>query len=337
MTALRDALEEAYDEIDTEDSIDEGDDTDEIPADKIEEEQKEETPEEVVETPEEEPVDEPVELQEEVEKPVEVKPETPAPQSWSGSMKEKWADLPADVQSEISRREADIHRMMTSHDGELRMGREMKDVINPYMPMLNSLGASPAQAVNETLNIAYVLNNGQPQQKAQVISELIQRHGIDMNLMPTGEENPQLVALQQQVAQLSQQANPNEIENKVRMQIEAERVQNEVQAFAANPQNTHYHEVKAAMAALLDSGAAQGMQEAYDMACRAHPTISSTIIDAELQQREAKRKEELSAKKKAAASVTGSSGKKSNPSSQPKSTREALESAWDELESETQI
>lgn len=341
---MREALEQAYDDaqIEIEDVIEE-----EAAEEVVEDEEGEELPEvsdrdekgrfkkKEAEAPTEEVAEVKEEATEEVKEEETQESSIEPPHSYTATVKAKWNEIPKEVQEELVRREQDVHRMMTAPNGELQIGRQMKEVVTPYMPLIQSLGATPAQAVGETLNLAYILNQGQPLQKAQVIEKLINDHQIDTSLIGQQQTaDPQMKALQDQIAQLSQAANPEAVKAQLRQEMEAERINTEVQAFAANPAHIHYDKVRPAMAALLQSGAAGDMQEAYDMACHADPAIRSTLQQEQAKEAEAKRKVEIEAKKKAAASVTGSPGTTSNSSpKQAKSVRDALDSSWEELSS----
>lgn len=247
---------------------------------------------EVVETPKEEPIID----------------ETPAPASLSSAMKEKWKTLDADVKAEWSKRENDIHQMVTRHDGELNLGRKMKEVINPYMPIIQAEGGTPETAVRDLLNTAYVLRTGSPAQKAEIIRTVAQQYGVDLNqaVQPREEVHPVIAQLQQQIADLQTKANPDAIRNQLQSELEYANIQEQIKAFASDASNIHFESVKAPMAALLDSGQAQTMKEAYDAACWANPTIRSSLLKEQQSQLEAKRREEIKAKKQASASISGS-------------------------------
>lgn len=251
--------------------------------------------------------DEPVETQE-AEPPVET-PSLEAPQSWSATIKEKWATLSPDVQAEIIRRENDFHKTMTRHDGELSLGKQIKDVITPYMPIITAEGGTPATAVQSLLNTAYQLRTGTPERKAQLIQEIAQTYGVDLGVLqgqsPSQEAN-YIQQLQMEIQSLKQTLNPQAIMAQLQEQQEHGKLISDVQAFAANPANKHFEQVKAAMAPLLSSGQAKDLQEAYDMACWASPSIRSTLLNEQKTQEAAKRKAEMEAKKSAAVSVTGS-------------------------------
>lgn len=252
----------------------------------------------------------------------------PAPQSWTGPMKEKWHTLPPDVQAEINRRENDVHKLATSHDGELRLGREMKDVITPYMPIIQAEGGTPATAVQSLLNTAYQLRTGTPERKAQLIQEIARTYGVDMGAMqgqtPTQEAN-YIQQLQMEIQNLKQTLNPQAIMAQLQEHQEHGRLVSDIQAFAANPANKHFETVKAAMAPLLSSGQAKDLQEAYDMACWANPSIRSTLLESQKTDEAAKRKAEIEAKKSAAVSIKGS------PSAASGNTKPPERSLRDEL------
>ena len=234
--------------------------------------------------------------------------ETPPPASLSGAMKEKWKTLDADVKAEWSKRENDIHQMVTRHDGELNLGRKMKDVITPYMAQIQAEGGTPEGAVRDLLNTAFVLRTGSPAQKAEIVRQVAQTYGVDLNQVaqPQEQVHPAIAQLQQQIEQLRTQANPDAIRNQLQSELESANIQEQIKAFASDASNIHFESVKAPMAALLDSGQASTMKEAYDAACWANPTIRASLLKEQQTQLEAKRKEEIKAKKQASASISGS-------------------------------
>lgn len=235
-----------------------------------------------------------------------------APEGWTAPMKQKFATLPEDVQSEIARREADVHRMMTSPDGELNLGRRVKETIAPYMAIIKSEGGEPVSAIGDLLNTAYLLRTADPMRKAQLVNQVIQQYGVDMSLVGQQQQAQQqgladpLQSIQQELAALKQQANPAYIQKQLQEQMENAKVQSEVQAFASDPANVHYQKLKPVMASLLGSGAAKDLKEAYEAACYADPEIRSMLTAEKAAKEQAKRNEEIAAKKKAASSVTGS-------------------------------
>lgn len=263
-------------------------------------------PADIVEVPD--PVAEEPTIQEHenvIEEPVvEEKPAIDPPQAWTAEAKKDWAALPPHIQAEIIKRENDTHKMFTSREGELRLGREMKDVIEPFMPLIKEAGAEPKALIHDLLGTANTLRNGTEEQKIMVIRNIAEGYGVDLQKVMGYQQNP-LNQLYAELNGLKQQLNPQAIINQLQEQQEAARIQSEVDAFAADPKNVHFDKVKPFMGSLLSSGQAKDLREAYDMACYAIPEIRSTMLVKT--DEAAKRKAEVAQKKNAAVSVKGSS------------------------------
>lgn len=236
------------------------------------------------------------------------------PLSLKPDIKAKWAELPDYARQEWHRRESDIEKAMTSHDGDLRVGREFKEAITPYLAQIKSEGAKPIEAIQSLLNTAYQLRTAQPAQKAQLVKQIIEQYGVDMTLVPEQEfVDPRVAALQKQQQQFQQQINPDTIKNLLKEELETARVTSEVEAFGKNPANKYFEQVKPIMGALMSSGQADSLSKAYDMACMAHPEVRSAINAEEATAKAEKLKAEMTAKKKAGSSVGSSPGSPTPP------------------------
>lgn len=267
--------------------------------------------EELVEEPaaEENPNEEAPEGEPPVEEPK--KPEVDeedAPLSLSGAIKAKWKDLPADVRAEWKKREDDIQAMVTRHDGDLAVGRKIKEIAAPYEAVIRSEGGTVEGAFKDLLNTSYILRAGTPMQKAQAVHQAIQQFGVDLSLLGNPQQQNPISAIQQEMQQLRQQADPARIKSELQEQMEADRINGEIQAFAANPANVHFEAVKSTMGSLIGSGRAKDLQTAYDMAIWSDPSIRTELLNAQKTQEAEKKKTEMAAKKKASASVIGSPG-----------------------------
>lgn len=281
-------------------------------------------PADVVEAPKEpqepviEEVAEPVEEQPQ-ESVVEEKPAIDPPQAWTAEAKKDWAALPPHIQAEIIKRENDTHKMFTSREGELRLGREMKDVIEPYMPLIKEACVEPKALIHDLLGTVNTLRNGTEEQKIMVMRNIAEGYGVDLQKVMGYQQNP-LNQLYAELNGLKQQLNPQAIIEQLQERQEADRIASEYKTFAENPKNVHLDKVKPFMAALLESGQAKDFQEAYDMACYAIPEIRSTML---VKTDEAtKRKMEVAQKKNAAVSVKGSSSVVQGNTKPPKRTLE---------------
>lgn len=255
--------------------------------------------------------------------PVEPKDTGPdAPISLSGAIKAKWKELPEDVRAEWKKREDDIHRMMTARDGELNLGRTVKQIAAPYEAIIRAEGGTVEGAFADLLNTSYILRTGSPMQKAQAVAEAIQQFGVDLSLVMSGQQQNPLSAIQQEIQTLRQHADPNRIKSQLQEEMIRDRIADEIQAFAANPANVHFQAVKSTMGSLMASGRAKDLQEAYDMATWSDPSIRAELLNAQKAQEAEKKKAEMAAKKKASASVAGSPGLASPRANAPQQSLE---------------
>lgn len=242
--------------------------------------------------------------------PQEQKKPVNVPQSWSATAKTKWAELPSDIQAEIAKREEEVHKGFTRMDEERNFGKQIKDVVTPYMPMITAEGGNPAAAIQDLLNTAYLLRTATPDRKAQLFAQLANQFGVDMNQLPQATYvDPHLQALEQRQRQLE---NELQRERALKAQQEQSVIHSEINAFANDPANIHFESVKAHMAALLQNGLAKDLRDAYDQAVYARPDIRSTLLEQQRFESQAKRasdiKNKTQAARNAAISVTGAPG-----------------------------
>ncbi|MCW3678222.1 hypothetical protein [Burkholderia cenocepacia] len=231
-----------------------------------------------------------------------------APQSWNAAERAHWEKIPAEVQAVITRREEEAHRGITKLGQDAAYGQKLRDVISPYLPIIRAEGGDEAGAVRDLLQTAYVLRTANPEQKVQLFRQLAGQFGVDLSAAAQGvrEVDPELAALRQELTQVrGYLANT---EQQQHQQIEAS-AQQMIDAFAADPKNEFYEQVKPLMGQLLVAGQAQTMQDAYDQACWATASVRSTLMQRQEADAEAKRaaeaKARAGAKRHAGGSVSG--------------------------------
>lgn len=231
-----------------------------------------------------------------------------APDSVPADLREKFTTLPEEWQQYLTRREADIHKQFTRQDDERQFGRSLRSVIEPYMPMITAEGGNAVEAVRSLFNTAYVLRTASPEQKTALFHELAKQYNVELSTAPPQSfVDPALETLQQRLDRLERE---RQAEAQARA-MEAQRtIAAEIETFKANA--PHFDTVRDRMAKLLEAGAADSLQDAYDQAVWADPNIRSTLL-AERQkeaaaQAAAKAQAEAEAKKRAAVSVSGAPG-----------------------------
>lgn len=241
---------------------------------------------------------------EKIEEPIVETPSIDIPNSWKNKDAEAWKLVPDAVKAEIKQRELEVEQGFTKLDEDRNLGKSLKEVITPYMSIIQAEGGTPATAVQSLLNTAYILRTAPQAQKTALFHQLAQQYGVDLSNSPTVQ--PDNVAnLQNQIQQLQQQIQKQpEI---FRQEQENLAVKSQIAAFSADPKNVHYEKLKPVMASLLTSGQAKDLQDAYDKASWADPEIRPSLLSSQTE--EAKRIAETKAKtdkaRKTAVSVKG--------------------------------
>lgn len=253
------------------------------------------------ETPEEAPaIDETPEVKAETapeeEAPVEASPAPP--NGWTAEAKEKWHELPAEVQAAVAKRELDVAKFTSKSDEERQFGRDMYKAVNPYLAQIQAEGGTPQGAVQSLLNTAYLLRTGSPDQKRQMLLQTAKQFGVDLSDIESAPEiDPKIAPLYQKINQLEGMLTQQTQAGEQQLQTE---VQSEVDAFASDPANSHFEEVEGYMAALLQSGKASDLKDAYDQACWASPGVRATLLAQRWASEEQKRRADAKAKAEAA-------------------------------------
>lgn len=253
-----------------------------------------------------------------------------APFGWSAENKAKFNALPPEIQDQVLLREDETHKTITKHDEERNLGKSMKEVISPYMAIIQAEGGTPQGAVKDLLNTAYVLRTGTPQQKLGLLAQVATQYGVDLRevaqvqMQPGTQGDPAYQALQKQVQDLQGRLQKQDDLHK---QSEDAKISSLYHAFAADPKNVHSSnpKVQAFMATVLNGGHAESYQDAYDQAINAIPEIRSTLTPVQTQDH-AKRQQELEAKKTAGSSISGGPGLSvANTGNPNRSLREELQ------------
>jgi hypothetical protein len=104
-------------------------------------------------------------------------------------------------------------------------------------------------------------------------NQILARYGAAPSEGQTGEQ-PQ--------AHQPAAVDPNAIAASVRDQIRAEQIQEEanrsIKQFGSDPKNQFFENVRQDMTRLLQAGAAESLEDAYDKACWANPEIRNLLI-----------------------------------------------------------
>lgn len=219
-----------------------------------------------------------------------------------GVRKEAAAAIAKDpvVMQEFIRRSEEMHRGLENYREKAQVGDTFQRAIAPYMQSIKESGLEPVSAVQALFSADSMLRSGSPQQKAQMLHKLARDYGIDMQQAaqePQQNFDPQVFGLQQKLTQMEQWIQQQTL---AREQQEAQTLNSEITRFASQPENVHYEEVRNDMAGLLQAGMANGLQDAYEKACYANPTVRAKVLAQQQAKADSERKAQAIQKANAA-------------------------------------
>jgi hypothetical protein len=248
------------------------------------------------------------------------------PPSWSVAAKTKWDSLPAEIKSEIAKREGEVAEGFAAL-------RDYKD-LKQFNDMARSSGTTLAAAMQHYVNMENIIrrdpaaglsliaqNAGLSQtQAAQLFAGLAQKFGGGQ---PQGQQDqdplaelvsPMLNPVMQKLQALEGQLTARQQQEAAAADLA---MQKAIEEFANDPQNRFFSNLSDQIAQLFESGMvkrtgnpAQDLRNAYDMAAGMNAEVREALIEQRLQaQEEAKRKREQEAAdkaKQASRSISGS-------------------------------
>lgn len=204
---------------------------------------------------------------------------------------EAFSQAPEVLKQAFLRRSDEMHKGLEQFRTKAQFGHDMEQAITPFMNTITQLGVHPAQAVQKLMTADHNLRYGSAAQKQQMIMQIAQDYGVDLNFDPASvpHVDPNVSALQQQIQQLQGWIHQRtEAEN----QRERATLNSEIAKFASDPANSYFEQVKAEMIPFLQSGISSTLQDAYERAIYSNPAIRAQVLAKQQADAEAKRKAE---------------------------------------------
>lgn len=237
--------------------------------------------------------------------------QTQFPTSWNSEGRSHFSALKPEVQKYILQREAEqqigVEKLKQSYQDQISQLQSLRKAFNPYQDYIKSSNATEEQVISHFLDLGYRLQNGSPEEKAQIFLENAQHYGIDLTALvgqqsqqPTDYSSRMLSDLQREITSLKQE----------RALESRQKYQSEIESFSKD--KAYFEDLRKDMANLLNSGMAKDLNEAYEKASRLNGDVFQKIqaeqkLKAEKQKiSEAKVKAEKA--KKASVSVFGRPG-----------------------------
>ena len=242
-----------------------------------------------------------------------------APISWRPEAREEWSKTPPGIQQEVMRREREITDTLRTTAEARNFTQQFNQAVQPYAQMIQAENATPMQAFQNLMQTAATLRTGNAQQKAQLVSEIIAQHGIDVeqldNLLSAkfsgkqaAPQNDMMALIDQRLAPFQQYMQTQQQTQQRAQQREMAELQQETSNFLNDPKFEFANDLAGDIADILELGANRGqkisLQDAYNRATMLHPTISEIIQRRKTGQSAANESEAAIRARRAAASIS---------------------------------
>jgi hypothetical protein len=242
------------------------------------------------------------------------KPAIDAPVSWSAEMKAKWASLSPEAQTYVAQREGEAHKRISELGSQVKAYEPIRTVIEQYGETFRRNGLQPHDGIARMMAVHNMLEQDAP----AAIKQIAEAYGVDLSngaADTQGSESPEVRSLKAEIQNLKRQVGETVSKVTARERSDFEREQAElattIDKFSKD--KPHFEAVRKVMAGLMQTGAAENLDDAYDMAVHANKSIRETLdadkrkADQEKQAEEAKKKAS-EAKRVGSLNVRGTNG-----------------------------
>ena len=263
--------------------------------------------------------------------------ESKAPQSWGVAEREGWANIPPEIQNQISKREAETQQVLMQSGQARKFQEEFDQAASPFLGFIQAEGATPMSAFTGLMQTAATLQAGAPQQKAQRVAEIIQHYGIDVEMLDsllvgeqpqTGDDARLGQMLDQRLQPMMNTLNQFQQSQVDQRQQSEQQTNTQIGEFMA--QNEFAKDVRFEMADLMEMAGRRNetltLQGAYEKALLLRPEIQQVIQQRAAGAQAQQGNQQIQQKQNASVSVAGGAAM-TGAAPKPGSMREAIEAA----------
>jgi hypothetical protein len=231
------------------------------------------------------------------------KPAIDAPISWTAEQKAKWASLPPDTQAYIAQRDKESHEAITRAGQQIKAFEPIGKVIEQFAHVFQKNGLQPHDGIARMMAVNEMLETN----PRSAIEQIARAYGVNLQGETAQEASPGDARVAELEAELGKIKTHLTAQQRQQYEAESTALAREIADFANDPKNPrpHFESVRKVMAGLMQSGAAETMQEAYDKAVYADPTIRQSILADQQKAAEEKRKTDEAERVKAAKKAAG--------------------------------
>lgn len=199
----------------------------------------------------------------------------PLPKSWKKDVAPLWEKADPALHEYIYSREADMMRGIQQY---AQGYQQWDNLIKPFAPIFQQHpDVQPVQILQGLMNThLQLLNPSLPgEKKLEMAKAIMAEYGIDF-----GEAQPQarpeyVTQLENRLAQMEQLHRRREQEAFAAGVAEQEKA---VSSFATDPKNKYFPEVQNDILRFIQTGAANDLPTAYELACYANPAVRAKML-----------------------------------------------------------
>ena len=265
--------------------------------------------------------------------------ETPIepPAHWSDEHKEAFRKLDRHGQTFLLDRhksmESDYTRKTTEIAEQRKRYESVVKALEPYRPKLQAYGLDEATAVQRLIGAQQYLEAN----PTEAIKKFAADYGVDLSRLvaPVSEQStftdPETDSLRRELQQIKSNL---EAQERARRFAETQTYQAQIDSFKDSKDEKgeakypHFDSVRVAMGALMQTGEAKDLADAYERAVWQRPELRQELLDRQRKEQEAKAKAEAEAKARDAKGRFIPSGKgipRPEGEARPKTLREELD------------
>ena len=200
------------------------------------------------------------------------------PSTWRKEAVAKWDALDPLVQEEVEKRELDAINGINTYKSKGDLAEQWERAISPYQATIQSMNISPQKAAQALFAADHAMRYGTPHQKLAMIQKMAKDYGIQMEGLPEPEqEDPRISALQQKLDEIDRRDQARDAALAADRDETAKKALDEFREKAP-----HLDAVREDMAALIETGRASNLQDAYDKAVWGKAELRDALIAEQL-------------------------------------------------------
>lgn len=271
--------------------------------------------------------------------------EVKAPQSWTPAEREHWAKMPLEAQRAVARRELEVQQVLSRSADSRKFQDHFVRTVQPFAHLIRAQNSSPLQAVHNLMTTAAGLTTGTQPQKAQIVAEIIQNYGVDIQTLddvlskrPVQQQTapnalpPQFAEALRPIHQFMSQTEQARAQHIQQINAQAEQT---VSQYA--DKLDFFEDLREEMADFMEVAASRGkvmsIEQAHAMAVNANPEIKRILDQRARAVRINQDPNKIKRSRRAGSSVVGAPNGSGDKSVKPTSRRQALLEAWDDATS----